>query len=291
MVNFQYLQLPPIPLPDPSKKRKYDSINVTAIDKLFSGTGRSILGSKPIEGSDKLLTFEELDQFSGFVLYETMLPNAFERDPSNLVVEKLRDRALVYVDQRLAGVLSRENAVKSLPITKGNAGKKLQIFVENQGRINFQENFDFKGILGNVTIQAFEAPYYSEISDWTITGYDFDDYGKVEELMKSVQNCDCKIAKNHFLKESPMIFKGTLTIDQDEELADTWWNYKNWGKGFMFVNGHNLGRYWSVGPQMTLYIAKEFLKRGENTLVVVELQKVPADLNIEFTDAADYNEN
>ena len=92
--------MPPLPLPDPSKKRKYESINVTAVDNLFSSTGRANLGSKPIVGSDKLLTFEELDQFSGFVLYETKLPKVFSRDPANLVVEKLRDRALVYIENR-----------------------------------------------------------------------------------------------------------------------------------------------------------------------------------------------
>lgn len=88
------------------------------------------------------LTFEELNQFSGFVLYETDLPK-FTRDPSNLVIEKLRDRAQVYVDGKLVGVLSRENGIYSLPLTSGN-GNKLQILVENQGRINFQIADDYK---------------------------------------------------------------------------------------------------------------------------------------------------
>lgn len=99
------------------------------------------MGSTPIV-SEKALTFEELNQFSGFVLYETDLPK-FTRDPSNLLIEKLRDRAQVYVDGKLVGVLSRENNINSLPLTAGN-GKKLQILVENQGRINFQIADDYK---------------------------------------------------------------------------------------------------------------------------------------------------
>lgn len=283
--------MPPLPLPDPSKKRKYESINVTAVDNLFSSTGRANLGLKPIVGNDKLLTFEELNQFSGFVLYETKLPKVFSRDPANLVVEKLRDRALVYIENRFVGALSRENLIKSLPISKGNAGKKVQIFVENQGRINFQENFDLKGILGNVTIQTFFEPYYEELSDWTITGYPFEEYSMIEDLMKSDAAFEYTKSKNGFLYEGPVIFKGTLNISDEEELADTWWNYKTWGKGSLFVNGINLGRYWSIGPQMTLYIAKEFLKRGENSFVILELQRAPSDLKVDFSNEADYNED
>lgn len=65
---------------------------------------------------------------------------------------------------------------------------------------------------------------------------------------------------------------------------------RGWGKGIFFVNGFNLGRYWSVGPQMTMYIPKEILNRGENSFVVVELEKAPSSLEINFSDVADFNE-
>jgi beta-galactosidase len=286
--------LPPLSLPDPSTKRKYASINVTAVNTIFSQSGRQHLGSNAIDAGGRLKTFEELDQFSGFVLYETTLPKTFSRDPSNLVVEKLRDRALVYIDERYVGALSRENSIKSLPLSKGHAGKKLQILVENQGRINFQENFDLKGILGNVTMQIFEEPYYEELSDWTITGYPFEEYSDIEAFTASNTNdCStCSLASNGWLKNGPTIFNGTLTIGVQEEIADTWWSVRGgWGKGSLFVNGVNLGRYWSVGPQMTMYIAKEFLVRGNNEITILELQKAPLDLKINFADEADYNED
>jgi beta-galactosidase len=47
----------------------------------------------------------------------------------------------------------------------------------------------------------------------------------------------------------------------------------NWGKGVVWVNGHNLGRYWNVGPQQTLYVPVEWLKQGYNEVVVLELLK------------------
>jgi beta-galactosidase len=277
-------------LPDPSKKIKYPSINLSPLNNILSSNGRSFLGSEAIKAGGRLLTFEELDQFSGFVLYESTLPAQFSRDPAELTVEKLRDRALIYVDGKLAGVLSRENGIKSFPLNKGSAGKKLQILVENQGRINFQENFDFKGILGNVTLQIFDEPYYEEISDWTITGYPFEDFSQIENFIASEAGSNYELPKNGWLKEGPVLFHGTLNIDNTEEVADTWWHVKGWGKGSLFVNGFNLGRYWSIGPQMTMYIPKEHLQFGDNSIVILELQKAPIDLQFNFSDFADFNE-
>lgn len=277
-------------LPDPSKKTKYPSIKLRPINSILSSNGRSKLGSEPKQTGGKLWTFEELDQNSGFVLYETKLPSQFTRDPAELVVEKLRDRALVYIDGKLVGVLSRENVIKSLPLNKGSAGKKLSILVENQGRINFQENFDFKGILGNVTLQTFDEPYYEELSDWTITGFPFEDSLQIEEFIISEVDNLYQLPKNGHLKEGPVLFYGSLTLEEGE-ITDTWWHVKGWGKGSLFVNGFNLGRYWSIGPQMTQYIPKEHLKVGVNSIVVLELQKAPLDLDFNFSDFADFNEN
>jgi hypothetical protein len=38
-------------------------------------------------------------------------------------------------------------------------------------------------------------------------------------------------------------------------LQDTFFNSTGWGKGQLFVNGYNLGRYWATaGPQVTIII-------------------------------------
>lgn len=248
------------------------------------------MGSEPRQ-SGRLLTFEELNQFSGFVLYETTLPSQFTRDPAELTVEKLRDRAHVFVEGKLVGVLSRENVIKSLPLNKDNAGRKLSILVENQGRINFQENFDLKGIVGNVSLQVFDAPYYKELSDWTITGFPFEEYSEISEFIASEEGNSFELPKKGILKEGPVLFHGTLTIEKAEDVTDTWWHVKGWGKGSLFVNDINLGRYWSIGPQMTQYIPKEHLKQGDNSIVVLELQKAPLDLHFNFSDVADFNED
>jgi beta-galactosidase len=48
---------------------------------------------------------------------------------------------------------------------------------------------------------------------------------------------------------------------------------RQWGKGVVWINGHNLGRYWAIGPQQTLYVPAEWLKKGQNEVTVLELLK------------------
>lgn len=159
----QHFKLQPTPLPPKETKMSLSPISLTPVDTLLSRNGRRFLGrphgnssSNPsilfepdesIEVSSeeevatisyknrKPLTFEAINQYSGLVLYETDLPQ-LEIDPTLLKINGLRDRALVYIDGILIGILSRENAIDTLPIGSED-GKRLQILVENQGRINF----------------------------------------------------------------------------------------------------------------------------------------------------------
>lgn len=282
--------MPTVTSPDPSPKTRYPSFNVQITNSIFTTAARNALKSDSSRvGSVELLTFQKLDQNSGFVLYETDLPK-FTRDPSNIYVNKLRDRAQVYIDGRFVGVLSRENNIYSLPVSAGY-GKRLQIFVENQGRINFQENFDLKGILGNVTVQTFEEPYFQELSNWDITGYPFDNYEKIAAFIRD-DGFRQPNFKNGILRDGPALLFGSFTITEGTPIRDTYWNTAGWGKGVLFVNGINLGRYWPlVGPQMTMFISRHVLMQGENTFAILEQQKVPDNLLVVFTDEPNFSED
>lgn len=148
--HFNLTNLPPIPVL--AKKMTLPSISVNPIAKLLSPIGRKYLGRAINETQSKQivsqlpLRFEQLNQYSGLVLYETDLPTNFDIDPSSIRINDLRDRALIYVDNVLVGILSRENALDTLPLRAG-VGKKLQILVENQGRINFNNTNDQKVFL------------------------------------------------------------------------------------------------------------------------------------------------
>jgi beta-glucanase (GH16 family) len=69
---------------------------------------------------------------------------------------------------------------------------------------------------------------------------------------------------------TPVLKKGSFTLDHT---GDTYLDMQSWGKGMVWVNGHNLGRYWEIGPQQTLYLPAEWQKKGVNEIVVLELLK------------------
>lgn len=90
---------------------------------------------------------------------------------------------------------------------------------------------------------------------------------------------------------SPHFFKGELVV---REIADTWikTNETWFNKGYVWVNGFNLGRYWeSMGPQHALYIPAPLLKEGSNEIIVLELDTPTQDSVVYFDDVPDLSGN
>ena len=67
---------------------------------------------------------------------------------------------------------------------------------------------------------------------------------------------------------APGFYRGTLSV---EEPYDTFLEFPESTRGYVWVNGFNLGRYWTIGPQRTLYLPAPLLKKGENEIIVFEL--------------------
>ena len=66
----------------------------------------------------------------------------------------------------------------------------------------------------------------------------------------------------------PVLKYGSFMLSKT---GDTYLDLSKWGKGCVWINGHHLGRYWNVGPQQTLYVPAEWLKKGKNEIQVLEL--------------------
>ena len=66
-------------------------------------------------------------------------------------------------------------------------------------------------------------------------------------------------------------FKGTFSLNA---VADTYFDLSHYKKGVVYVNGHNLGRYWEIGPQKRLYCPATWLKKGPNDIVVFDLHQL-----------------
>ncbi|EDW03037.1 beta-galactosidase [Drosophila grimshawi] len=262
----EVLELPDITL-NPAKRLSYGTVELTPALELLSAEGRAALSKGTPVKSDQPKSFEEMDQYSGLLLYETTLPS-MDLDPSLLKVEELRDRAHVFVDQQLVGTLSREARIYALPLSKG-WGSTLQLLVENQGRINYDRANDTKGIFGKVTLQLHNGGALS-LDGWTTTGYPLEAYA-IETWRKDAAALDPSIAKQRLLRTGPIAYTGSFEVT---EVGDTYLNTAGWGKGVAYVNGFNLGRYWPLGgPQITLYVPNELLKVGQNSVVLLEYQR------------------
>lgn len=258
----QYLPLPNISLPTESPKGNYGPVLLEPIQKLFDSESSFVISWA---SSDKPRTFEHLSVNQGFVLYETDLPPPVF-DPV-ILSATIKDRALVYVDGRLSGTLSRMDKIFTIPL-ENPYGRRLSLLVENQGRLNFgNEIHDLKGI-SNVTLSGIP------LINWNMTGYAFSDVSFLQDVM----TIDIESGN---LNDGPVFLRGRFTITGQP--LDTFLDTTGWGKGVAFVNGHNLGRYWPlVGPQITLYVPAPYLRTGENELILLELEYVSQTRKMKF---------
>ncbi|MFK0170580.1 glycoside hydrolase family 35 protein [Streptomyces sp. NPDC090306] len=197
------------------------------------------------------LSFEELGQASGLVLYaaEPLLP-AGEHE---LTVTGLHDRAHAFVDGAPLAVLDRETS--SFRVHGAGARVRLELLVENQGRVNYGPLLgQGKGILGGVSVGR------RLVHGWRMYRLPLDEWSPGE--LSSAVSLAPPGGGTGFAT-------ACLTVD---EPADSFLRLPGFGKGFCWVNGQLLGRYWHIGPQHTLYLPRPFLHTGDNTLTVLELE-------------------
>jgi len=202
---------------------------------------------KPVVNSNPM-TFEDLNQGYGYVLYRRQ----FDMNTNGLLkIKGLRDFAVVYVNRQKVGELNRITGKDSIDVVIPKNGT-LDILVENMGRINYGKLIteNLKGIISPVYVDGTEIT-----GNWQMFKLPMD---KVPNLSK----CSSSYALG-----LPVVYEGSFTLNT---IGDTFLNMENWGKGIVFVNGTNLGRYWKIGPQQTLYLPGCFLKKGINKVVVFE---------------------
>lgn len=234
----QRQQVPPVP--EAPKFISISDIKLTKAAALFDHL------PKPVHGQDPL-NMEALNQGYGYVLYRTKVA---EPHSGLLKVNGLRDYAEVFVDGKRVAILNRMYGLDSVEISLPS-GSRLDVLVENLGRINYGHEMihNLKGITGNVTIDG------KELKGWDMYGFPFKNTTAIH------------FTANHSKIDAPVIYQGTFQLNKT---GDTFLDMRDWGKGIVFVNGHNLGRYWKIGPQQTLYLPGCWLKKGSNTITVFE---------------------
>ena len=197
--------------------------------------------------------FEQYDQAFGCMLYRTTLPAGPE---ATLAAARAHDITQVFLDGRRVGVMDRRTGKFRLPLPARSAPARLDLLVEAMGRVNFGvEVHDRKGLHAPVTLQPAGGPA-AELTGWQVFNLPLD-----ERQRAGLRFGAAKPGEPGFWK---------LTVNVDEP-RDTFLDLRPWTKGFVWVNGHNLGRYWNIGPQQTMYLPGPWLKRGTNEIVVLDL--------------------
>lgn len=256
----KYTKLPAIELPEPIVPKAYGSVNICGRTGLFESLEEL---SKPVENTYPL-SMEKLDQNYGYTLYTSVLKK--EKKIEKLRLFDANDRVNVFVNKEpLLTLYDRELLTEtkfSEPVNLSE-NSTISFLAENMGRVNFGPFLDKqrKGIDGFVQINGHGH------MNWTHYPLPLDN---ISELTFTKE----------YVSGTPSFSKFVLSVD---ELGDTYLDMTGWGKGCVFINGFNLGRFWEVGPQKHLYLPGPLLKIGDNEIIIFETEGKTKEF-IEFKD-------
>lgn len=222
------------------------------IDNITKSTHFSII-PKPME---------DYDYNYGLILYSTVIPT-FTSALYTLETYKFKDRANIYVDDQWFATFVRDRGVQShnenveiindLPVLYANGKeRKIDILVENIGRINYgREMVDERKGMEDALL----------CSNTKIFGYETKTL-PLDNLSRLV------FEKKQHREHRPCFFRGHFDATPG---VDTFVDFESLGHGYIWVNGFNLGRYDSAGPQLTLYVPGHLLKKNNNEIIVLDI--------------------
>lgn len=251
----KYNDLPLPEIPPNRAKMSYGKVELTESAGIFANLNNL---SSPIS-SNVPRCMEKYGHGYGYIAYRTKLNRDYY--DATLSFESLGDRAQIYVNNTFVGIVYINDSLE-IKIT-AKAGDILTVLCENMGRANFgAKMMRKKGIAGRCLLN-------NKIHfDWEVYPLPMDNLDRVAYTEDNIE-------------ENSVFYRGYFEIDT---LADTFVKLDNFKKGFVTVNGFNLGRYWEIGPQQTLYLPASLLKIGKNEIVVFESDGLKGIPEIELTD-------
>jgi len=212
---------------------------------------------------DDPVSADELGQVQGLTLYQADLdvhgvdvtgPPAL---PPVLSVGEVRDRAQVFLNRQPVGVLARDHHDRALPLPFGARGT-LELLVEDQGRVDYGPRIgEQKGLIGPVSVDGVP------VRGWRIMPLPLGELAPVISALRARPAAEPSSGV-----AGPAFARATFELPA---AADLFLSTAGLGKGIAWVNGFCLGRYWSRGPQRTLYAPGPVTRKGENDLIILEL--------------------
>jgi len=239
-VNYKIPEVPPV-------------IKTTAIAAFEMKKANHLLNIiVPSVRSPQPRPMEDLGQNQGIISYKTKL---IGHKSGKLKIWEPHDYALVFLNGKFIDTVFRDGGNWEVALPKSDvADPELEILVEGMGHINFaQFMIDRKGITERVTLNGMT------LMNWSIRLFPMDEKfirdqrGQIEKKVSNTGPCN--------------FFTGSFVL---EETGDTFFDMSPYTRGFVYVNGHHLGRYWNIGPQERLFCPASWLKKGANDILVFD---------------------
>ena len=251
----KYVEEPLPEIPADREKKAYGKVALTEQVGIFDVL--DVLSAPVYSNVPKCM--EAYGYGYGYIAYRTVLNRDYE--DAVLSFESIGDRAQIYINRKLVGTVYINENLK-LNIT-AKPGDVLTVLCENMGRTNFgPKMMRKKGIVGRCLID--NRIHFN----WDVYPLPMDNLEKLT-------------FEKEIPAEASVFYRGTMEI---EDVKDTFLKLEHFTKGFVTVNGFNIGRYWEVGPQKTLYVPASVLKKGVNEIIVFESDGIKGVAEIEFCD-------
>ena len=264
MLKERGLQESDLPLPPAPAYVNIGEVKLTQFAQLKSNLDN--IGTKHRSGNPA--SMEDLGQQSGYMYYSTKAEGKYALQP--LSVNGIHDLAYISVN---GGAPKRVYRNKKVLFKKKDTAcckflqpfgqsLTLDIFLDCMGRVNYGSRiYDRKGI---------ESVTYGNqhLFGWDIWTLPMDNLEKLTYDGK---------------RDVPCFMRGTFDA---KDKGECFVHLNGFTKGFVTVNGFNLGRYWNIGPQRALYLPSTLLKDKDNEIIVFE-QEGYSSPKVSITDKPD----
>ena len=241
-----------------SKKAAYGDLTFTERALLFDNLDNI---SHPIISPTPVL-MEDMDCPYGYCLYRKTLDRTL--DGLSLKAVGLQDRANVFLDGKPLCVFDRNDLDNSFRFNDKCSSAELMFLVENQGRVNFREFADERKGIREFLLEDAQRVFW-----WNCYPLPMNNLDKLVFVKDATPSA------------MPAFYKAVFNVD---EPCDTFILPKGFVKGFIVINGFNLGRFNNpMGPQKTLYVPWSILKKGKNEIIIFDSEGATS-LSAEFVD-------
>lgn len=243
-VISKFREIPKVEFTTPISRKSYGTLQVQEKTGLFDTL--DTLSTAVREAMP--LSMEELGQNYGYVLYRSTISRG--KEIRSCEIRGGADRAILFADGKQVDIRNDYEMNKTTGFELADEQGTLDILMENMGRVNYGPEIELqkKGITHGVLVNG------SFHMGWDMYSLPLEDISKVD-------------FSRGYGEGMPAFYRFAFKA---EETADTFLDVTGFGKGCVFVNGKNIGRFWEAGPQKRLYIPVPLLKEGENEIILFE---------------------